>query len=155
MTVKDLKKKNEDEESVVKKRRWHPGTKAVMDIRRQQRTSSNTAAIPMAPFARLVRQIVHDHTHDGPLRVNREAMEALQEASECYLRKIFFGAYGISLANDRNTLQKCDVRLSHLFSTGRMQECAMMPEGAQVALSGVIRPDKFGHAAPPKAIEEK
>jgi histone H3/H4 len=71
-----------------RKRRYRPGTRALKEIRKFQRTTD--LLIRRLPFARLVRQICDDHFAPGvQLRWQALAIEALQEAAEDYLVKLF------------------------------------------------------------------
>lgn len=67
-------------------RRYRPGTKALMEIRRFQKNT--ILLIPRAPFARLVKEIAQTisarHGLQG-LRFQSAALAALQEAAEAYI----------------------------------------------------------------------
>ena len=70
----------------VKKPMWYrPGTVALREIRRYQRTGE--LLIRKLPFTWLVREIAQDFKTD--LRFQREAIAALQEAAEAYLVGLF------------------------------------------------------------------
>lgn len=64
-----------------KKRRWHPGTVALRNIRRQQRSTS--LLMQKLPFQRCVREIAAKHKPD--LRFQSAAIMALQDETEDYL----------------------------------------------------------------------
>ena len=71
-----------------KPRRYRPGTVALRDIRRYQR--STELLIRRAPFNHLVRELVQDLQCRGiELRVSSMAVTALQEAAEVYLVLLF------------------------------------------------------------------
>ena len=71
-----------------KPRRYRPGTVALREIRRYQK--STELLIRMAPFECLVQKIVQDMEHEGiVLRVSPAAVMALQEAVEAYLVLLF------------------------------------------------------------------
>ncbi len=72
-----------------KKRRFKPGTKALQEIRKYQKTTN--LLIAKLPFARLVKEIaVHYSPVNEPLkRWKVEAILAIQEATECYLVHLF------------------------------------------------------------------
>ena len=74
---------------VKKPHRYRPGTVALREIRRFQK--STDLLIRKAPFQRLVREIAQDIKTD--LRFKSAAMLAVQEASEAYL---------VGLAEDTN-----------------------------------------------------
>ena len=77
---------------VKKPHRFRPGTVALKEIRRSQK--STDLLIRKLPFQRLVREIANDidvcpaHLH-GKIRFQSAAVMALQEASEAYLVGLF------------------------------------------------------------------
>ena len=70
---------------VKKPHRYRPGTVALREIRRYQK--STELLIRKLPFQRLVREIAQDFKTD--LRCQSSAVMALQEASEAYLVGLF------------------------------------------------------------------
>ncbi|KAJ7984023.1 hypothetical protein DPEC_G00367760 [Dallia pectoralis] len=72
---------------VKKPHRYRPGTVALREIRRYQK--STELLIRKLPFQRLVREIAQDFKTD--LRFQSSAVMALQEASEAYLVGLFGG----------------------------------------------------------------
>ena len=68
-----------------KPHRYRPGTVALREIRRYQK--STDLLIRKLPFQRLVREIAQDFKND--LRFQGSAILALQEASEAYLVSLF------------------------------------------------------------------
>ena len=71
-----------------KLRRYRPGTNALREIRRYQK--STELFIRRAPFNCLVWEIMQDMQHEGILlRVSPAAVTALQEAVEAYLVLLF------------------------------------------------------------------
>lgn len=62
---------------VKKKRRARPGVKALMEIRKYQRSTKRL--IPRAPVVRLVKEVVQDVSRRKDLRIKPEAISALQE----------------------------------------------------------------------------
>ena len=66
---------------IKKPHHYHPGTMALREIRRYQK--STELLIRKLPFAGLVREIAQDFKTD--LYFQQEAIAALQEASEAYL----------------------------------------------------------------------
>ena len=72
-----------------KRRRYRPGTKALKEIRKYQRSSD--LLLRKLPFCRLVRQLCQDHfARPGEVyRWQGQALEALQHAAEDYLVKLF------------------------------------------------------------------
>ena len=73
------------ESSVKKPHRYRPGTIAVCEIRRYQK--STELLIRKLPFQHLVREIETDYRSD--LRFQSVAIMAMQEASEAYLVGLF------------------------------------------------------------------
>lgn len=106
-------------QKVVPKRRAKPGQSVLREIRALQK-SFNTL-IPKRPFHRLVREITQmiseDLTRNDPRRLEREiryqtaALEALQEATESYLVRLFEDSYLCTLHAKRVTLFPKDVEL--------------------------------------------
>lgn len=68
-----------------KPHRYRPGTVALREIRRYQK--STDLLIRKLPFQRLVREIAQDFKND--LRFQSSAILALQEAAEAYLVSLF------------------------------------------------------------------
>jgi histone H3/H4 len=75
-----------------KKRRYRPGDKALLEIRRFQRSTG--LLLRRLPFARLCREIQLTFTQEA-FRWQAEALVAMQEAAEAYLVHIFEDAYVI------------------------------------------------------------
>jgi len=97
--------KGEDEK---KMRRYKPGTVALREIKRYQK--SIDLLIPRAPFARLVRNICQD-LHDD-LRFSSDALRALQESSEAYLVGIFEDTNLCAIHANRATIFRKDMLLA-------------------------------------------
>lgn len=93
---------------VKKARRFRPGTVALREIRRYQK--STDLLIRKLPFQRLVREIVAEtHPH---FRMQSAALLALQEAAEGYLVGMFEDANLAAIHAGRVTLQQKDMRLA-------------------------------------------
>jgi len=90
-----------------KKRRFHPGTVALREIRRYQKSCD--LLLRRAPFMRLVREIAQQY---DDFRFKRAALEALQEGSEEYLVEMFRAANLMCVANDRKKITRTDLRLA-------------------------------------------
>lgn len=92
-----------------RRRRARPGTAALREIRRLQKSSD--LLIPRINFQRLVREVLSDDDPDQntPRKLSREALAALQDASEAYLQDVFRAAYTVSLASKRVTLMPEDL----------------------------------------------
>ena len=97
---------------VVKARRYRPGTVALREIRKYQK--STDLLIRRKPFSRLVKEICAQVCYDNNLRDKRfrkTAMEALQAAAEDYLTKMFSSAQCCAIHGGRTTVQVCDLHL--------------------------------------------
>ncbi|KAJ7951281.1 histone H3 like protein [Quillaja saponaria] len=92
-----------------KKRRYRPGTKALHEIRRYQKTCN--LLIPRAPFIRAVRQVTHQLSTEVS-RWTPEALVSLQEAAEDYLVLLFEDAMLCAIHAKRVTLMKKDFELA-------------------------------------------
>jgi len=93
-------------------RRFKPGMKALMEIRKYQRTTD--LLIRRLPFARLVKEIGENFIRIGDegLRWQAEAMMALQEAAEHYLVRLFEDANLCAIHAKRVTVQPKDIQLA-------------------------------------------
>ena len=90
-----------------KKRRFKPGTVALREIRRYQKSTDNL--ISRAPFVRLVREIMGAL---GDYRLKATALEALQSAAEAYLVGVFEDMNLCALHAKRVTIQPSDLKLA-------------------------------------------
>lgn len=91
-----------------KPRRHRPGTVALREIRRYQK--STDLLIRKLPFQRLVREIAQDFKTD--LRFQGSAILALQEAAEAYLVGLFEDANLCAIHAKRVTIQPKDIQLA-------------------------------------------
>jgi len=91
-----------------KKNRFKPGTVALREIKRYQKSTS--LLLPRAPFQRLVRNICHGYDHD--LRFASNALYALQESAEAYLTGVFEDANLCAIHAKRVTIMKKDMELA-------------------------------------------
>jgi histone H3 len=94
--------------AVKRPHRFRPGTVALREIRRYQK--STDLLVRRLPFQRLVREIAQDYKND--LRFQRTAILALQEAAESYLTGLFEDSNLCALHAKRVTIFPKDVRLS-------------------------------------------
>ena len=74
---------------IKKPHRYRPGTVALREIRKYQK--STELLIRKLPFRRLVREVAQEYKSD--LRFQSSAVVALQEASESYLVSLFEDTY--------------------------------------------------------------
>lgn len=93
---------------IVKKRRYRPGTQALREIRKYQK--STELLIRKLPFQRLVREIAQDFKND--LRFQSAAILALQEASEAYLVGLFEDTNLCAIHAKRVTIMPKDMQLA-------------------------------------------
>ena len=91
-----------------KKMRYRPGTVALREIRRYQK--STDLLLKKAPFQRLVREIAQEHKND--LRFQSSAVMALQEASEAYLVGLFEDTNLCAIHAKRVTIMPKDMQLA-------------------------------------------
>ncbi|XP_026302983.1 histone H3.3-like [Piliocolobus tephrosceles] len=94
---------------VKKPHRYRPGTVALREIRRYQK--STELLIRKLPFQPLVREIAQDFKTD--LRFQSAAMGALQEASEAYLVGLFEDTNLCAIHAKRVTIMPKDIQLAH------------------------------------------
>ena len=93
---------------ISKPRRWRPGTVALREIRRYQK--STNLLIQKLPFQRLVREIAQELKSD--LRFQTSAVMALQEASEAYLVNLFEDTNLCAIHAKRVTIMPKDMQLA-------------------------------------------
>ena len=93
---------------VKKPHRYRPGTVALREIRRYQK--STELLIRKLPFQRLVREIAQDYKTD--LRFQSSAIGALQEAAEAYLVGLFEDTNLAAIHAKRVTIQPKDIQLA-------------------------------------------
>ena len=91
-----------------KKMRFKPGTVALREIKRYQK--STALLLPRAPFQRLVRNICANI--DSDLRFQAQGLLALQEAAEAYIVGIFEDSNLCCLHANRVTVMKKDMELA-------------------------------------------
>ena len=93
---------------VKKPHRFRPGTVALREIRRFQK--STELLIRKLPFQRLVREIASEFKND--LRFQSSAVLALQEASEAYLVGLFEDTNLCAIHAKRVTIMPKDMQLA-------------------------------------------
>ena len=93
---------------VKKPRRHRPGTVAIREIRKYQKSVS--LLIRKLPFQRLVREIASEFKHD--LRFQSDAVLALQEAAEAYLVGLFEDTNLCAIHAKRVTIMPKDIQLA-------------------------------------------
>ncbi|DAC81234.1 TPA_asm: histone-like [Manila clam xenomavirus] len=108
--AKKTVKKSGGGKKIFKSRRYRPGTVALRQIRKYQK--STELLIKKMPFQRLVREIASKEAMFRNLRFQSSAILALQEASEAYLVGLFEDAYSAALHTKRVTLMPKDILLA-------------------------------------------
>ena len=93
---------------VKKPHRYRPGTVALREIRRYQK--STELLIRKLPFQRLVREIAQEFKSD--LRFQGSAVLALQEAAEAYLVGLFEDTNLCAIHAKRVTIMTKDIQLA-------------------------------------------
>ena len=96
------------EGGVKKPHRFRPGTVALREIRRYQK--STELLLRKLPFQRLVREIAQEINED--LRFQSAAIAALQEGAEAYLVGLFEDTNLCCLHAKRVTIMPKDMRLA-------------------------------------------
>ena len=107
---KKLKKKiiEKSDASIRKKRRFKPGTVALREIRKYQK--STDCLIPKASFGRLVREIAQEIIPD--LRFQSSAIEALRHSAEDMLTLLYEDINLIAIHSNRVTIMQKDLHLA-------------------------------------------
>lgn len=93
---------------VKKPHRFRPGTVALREIRRYQK--STELLLRKLPFQRLVREISQDFKSD--LRFQGSAILAMQEAAEAYLVGLFEDTNLVAIHGKRVTIMPKDIQLA-------------------------------------------
>lgn len=93
---------------IKKPHRYRPGTVALREIRRYQK--STELLIRKLPFQRLVREIAQESKAD--LRFQSTAIAALQEAAEAYLVSLFEDVNLCAIHSKRVTIMVRDIQLA-------------------------------------------
>ena len=96
-----------------KKHRFRPGTVALREVRRYQR--STELLLRKLPFQRLVREITQTFNStpvDGEKRFQSSTVLALQEASEAYLVGLFEDTNLCAIHAKRVTIMPKDIQLA-------------------------------------------
>ena len=93
---------------VKKPHRYRPGTVALREIRRYQK--STDLLVRRLPFQRLVREIAQDYK--GDLRFQASAVLAMQEAAEAYHVGLFEDTNLCAIHARRVTIMPKDIQLA-------------------------------------------
>ena len=101
--------------------RYRPGTVALREIRRYQKTTE--LLIRKLPFSRLVREVTQDFKID--LRFQAQAIMALQEAAEAYLVGLFDDTNLCTIHAKRVTIMPKDIQLARRIRGERAKTPSM------------------------------
>jgi histone H3 len=100
-------KKSAGTAGVKKAFRWKPGTVALRQVKKLQK--STELLIAKAPFSRLVREIAE--SHKAGLRFQSSAVAAIQEATEAFVISLLSDANLTALHANRVTALPRDLQL--------------------------------------------
>ncbi|KAK9533005.1 hypothetical protein VZT92_010362 [Zoarces viviparus] len=92
-----------------RKRRFRPGTRALMEIRKYQK--STDLLLRKGPFSRLVREVCQSFSGEA-FRWQVYALAALQEAAEAFLVLLFSDANLCAIHAKRVTVFPRDIQLA-------------------------------------------
>lgn len=106
----------QDKTPTKKKHRYRPGTVALREIRKYQK--STATLIRKLPFQRLVKEVAQDFQPD--LRFQSTAIMALQEAAEAYLVGLFEDTNLCALHAKRVTIMPKDLQLARRIRGERL-----------------------------------
>ena len=109
LATKAARKSTHSTGGVKKPHKYRPGTVALREIRRYQK--STETLIRKLPFQRLVREVMQDFTKEG-MRLQSHALAALQEASEAYLVNLFEDTNLCAIHAKRITIMPKDIQLA-------------------------------------------
>ena len=93
---------------IKKPHRFHPGTGALREIRRYQK--STEMLMRKIPFVRVVREIAQEYSEDG-IRFTRDALAALQEDSESFLIGLMEDTNRVTINKKKVTITPNDMQL--------------------------------------------
>ena len=119
------KSRGSGQAGVKKPHRYRPGTVALREIRRFQK--STDLLIPKQSFQKAMREVVNDTQEDlkamnalkiltEPPRVTCATVECLQSASEAIITKTFEDANVCAIHAGRKTIQRKDLYIAHRLS---------------------------------------
>ncbi|KAH9417020.1 histone H3-like [Dermatophagoides pteronyssinus] len=100
----------ETKSELLKQKRYRPGTMALREIRNYQRL--NKLSIPKQNFQRLIQGLTNEIYGNGRYRMQKSAVEAIQEASESYLINLLHDTNLLAIHAKRVTIMPKDLRLA-------------------------------------------
>jgi histone H3 len=104
-------------EKIRKKRRYRAGTVALRSIRKVQKSGKRVcAAAPLRFLARATVRDVGEELFGNPdLRITKNALDALHDASEAYLVGVLRLAGCLGIHAGRLGMKRCDLRLARVL----------------------------------------
>jgi histone H3 len=108
LVAQKIARKTAPAPGVKKPHRFRPGTVAIREIRKYQK--STDLLIRKLPFQRLVRELAHEFKQE--LRFQSSAVLALQEAAEAYLVSLFEDTNLCAIHARRVTIMTRDLQLA-------------------------------------------
>lgn len=99
-----------------KKRRFKPGTRALSEIRKYQKTTD--FLIPRLPFQRLVKEITQNN-FKNEYRFQSAAIDALRAASEDFIVGVMEDTNLIAIHSKRVTVMEKDLKLAQRIRAGQ------------------------------------
>ena len=108
ISTKAARKSAPIEFSIKRPRRYRPGTVALREIRKFQK--STEVLIRKLPFQKLVREIAGHFKSD--VRFQSQALLALQEATEAYIINLFEDTNLLAIHSKRVTIMRKDMQLA-------------------------------------------
>ncbi|KAL1400954.1 hypothetical protein pipiens_007007 [Culex pipiens pipiens] len=133
---------------VKKPHRYRPGTVALREIRRYQK--STELLIRKLPFQRLVREIAQDFKTD--LRFQSSAVMALQEASEAYLVGLFEDTNLCAIHAKRVTIMPKDIQLARRILSRR---CFSIGNSVRNNCPSDVSNHRVSHPSSPQSTREQ
>ncbi|AIN97402.1 histone H3 variant, putative [Leishmania panamensis] len=108
MAKRQVKEQHAGAAGTKRQHRWRPGTVALREVRKYQH--STEMLISRAPFRRLVKEVMS--TIKDTMRMRSSALEAIQEATECYIVSLLGDANLCTIHAKRVTLYPRDLQLA-------------------------------------------
>jgi len=113
--------KSKPKSPATNKRRYRPGTLALKEIRRYQKSCD--LLIPKLPFSRLIREVTQTVLGSSmpDIRFQSSAILALQEAAEAYLVTLFEDTMLLAIHAKRVTIMPKDMQLARRIRGDRTE----------------------------------
>ncbi|KAK3249311.1 histone H3 [Cymbomonas tetramitiformis] len=117
-----------DAEVIQKKRRKKPGTGALLEMRRLQKSDKDV--IPKSSFRKLIREVLNDASSASSLRMQGNAVRILREMSAKYLHHIFVLGNALCVKENRLELSLKDFVMATNIVSGDFQKSLDMPDAS-------------------------